>query len=164
MSYIQRETEEVVQYHELQGIYPNRGINPDGTITIFEHSFIFGSPKPSYDEDTQKVVEVTAELVEGKYYQAYEVVELAQEEIEVIYQATVPQVISMRQARLALLQMNLLDTVDNAIANGTDEIMKIEWEYSQELKRDWDSLNTMTTALGMSSTDVDGLFMLGLTL
>jgi hypothetical protein len=29
----------------------------------------------------------------------------------------------------------LLSTIDSAIANGTNEAMKIEWEYSTEIKR-----------------------------
>ena len=36
-----------------------------------------------------------------------------------------PKVVTMRQARLALLQSGLLQTVQDAIANGTDEAMKI---------------------------------------
>ncbi len=41
----------------------------------------------------------------------------------------IPSVVSMRQARLALLQQNLLATVDAAIAAG-NEADKITWEYA----------------------------------
>ena len=75
-----------------------------------------------------------------------------------------PKVVTMRQARLALLQSGLLQTVQDAIANSTDEAMKIEWEYATEVKRDWDSLVTLTTALGITDLQLDDLFQLASTL
>ena len=75
-----------------------------------------------------------------------------------------PKVVTMRQARLALLQSGLLQTVQDAIANGTDEAMKIEWEYATEVRRDWGSLVALTTALGMTSQELDNLFQLASTL
>ena len=75
-----------------------------------------------------------------------------------------PKVVTMRQARLALLQSGLLQTVTDAIANGTDEAMKIEWEYATEVRRDWGSLVTLTTTLGMTSQELDNLFQLASTL
>ena len=75
-----------------------------------------------------------------------------------------PKVVTMRQARLALLQSGLLQTVQDAIANSTDEAMKIEWEYATEVKRDWASLVTLTAVLGMTSLELDDLFQLASTL
>jgi len=76
----------------------------------------------------------------------------------------IPQVISMRQARLALLQANLLATVETAIQASTDEAMKIEWEYATEVRRDWTSLIDLSEALGMTSQQMDELFLLASTL
>lgn len=75
-------------------------------------------------------------------------------------EALKPKVVTMRQARLALLQNNLLSTVDTAIATGSDEAMKIEWEYATEVRRDWASLIAMVTALGMTEQQLDDLFVL----
>ncbi len=75
-----------------------------------------------------------------------------------------PKVVSMRQARLALLQMSILTTIEDAITNGTDEAMKIEWEYATEVRRDWDSLISLSEGLGMTSDELDGLFELASTL
>jgi len=75
----------------------------------------------------------------------------------------VPQVVTMRQARLALHTAGLLSTVDAAVASA-DDTTKIEWEYSQELKRNWPTLLSLTTALGMTSGQVDDLFILAATL
>jgi hypothetical protein len=70
----------------------------------------------------------------------------------------------MRQARLALLQSGLLSLVDAAIASGTDEAMKIEWEYATTVERNWSSLITLTTDMGMTSEQLDDLFLLASTL
>ena len=75
-----------------------------------------------------------------------------------------PKVVTMRQARLALLQSGILQTVTDTIANGTDEAMKVEWEYATEVKRDWTSLVVLTTALGMTDLQLDDLFQLASTL
>lgn len=75
----------------------------------------------------------------------------------------VPQVVSMRQARLALLESNLLATVDTAIAGGTDEALKIEWEYAQEVRRDWQSLIALATTLNITEQQLDELFILAST-
>lgn len=76
----------------------------------------------------------------------------------------IPKIVTMRQARLALLQQGLLQTVTDAIVNGTDEAMKIEWEYATEVRRDWPSLIALTESLNMTSADLDNLFQLASTL
>lgn len=73
-------------------------------------------------------------------------------------------VVTMRQARLALHQSNLLTTVTNAILSGTDEAMKIEWEYATEIRRDWPSLIALATSLSLTSQQLDDLFFLASTL
>jgi len=76
-----------------------------------------------------------------------------------IAKAQVPAVVTMRQARLALLEATLLDDVELAISTGTDAVMKIEWEYATEVQRDWASLNALSTSLGITSTQLDALFI-----
>ena len=71
-----------------------------------------------------------------------------------------PKVVTMRQARLALLQSELLTAVETAIVNGTDEAMKIEWEYATDVRRDWASLIALTETLGMTAEQLDELFIL----
>lgn len=71
----------------------------------------------------------------------------------------VPQSVTMRQARLALLQQNLLDSVEAAVAQaGT--AAQIEWEYAQELKRDHPLTVSLSAALGLTSQQLDDLFTL----
>jgi len=76
----------------------------------------------------------------------------------------VPEKVTMRQAKLALLQNNLLTSVNDTINNGTDEVAKIEWEYSTEIERNWPSLISITESLGLTSSQVDDLFILAQTL
>ena len=90
--------------------------------------------------------------------------EFTDEELAQQIEDAKPKVVTMRQARLALLQGGLLATIESAIANGTDEAMKIEWEYATEVRRDWASLVTLTESLGMTSTELDSLFTIASTL
>jgi len=66
-------------------------------------------------------------------------------------------VVSMRQARLALNAAGLLASVEAAVARSTDEV-KIEWEYSSELRRDWPTLALLAGALGLTDQQLDALF------
>lgn len=69
----------------------------------------------------------------------------------------VPAVVSMRQARLALLQAGLLASVETAMA-GASAADQIEWEYATEVRRDSPLVVSMTAALGWTAEQVDDLF------
>ena len=70
----------------------------------------------------------------------------------------VPQSITMRQARLALLGAGLLDDVEAAVAQAPRAV-QIEYEYSSELHKDWPTLVMLAAALGMTDEQVDQLFI-----
>jgi hypothetical protein len=72
----------------------------------------------------------------------------------------VPQVITIRQAKLVLLAAGLLDDVDTAVA-AADRVTQIEWEYATEVHRSWPTLTTLATVLGLSNETLDGLFIEG---
>ena len=75
----------------------------------------------------------------------------------------VPASVTMRQARLALLQAGKLTVVDAAIASLADpqkSEAQIEWEYASDVQRNSGLLESLSTALGMSSSDLDALFIL----
>ena len=69
--------------------------------------------------------------------------------------------VTMRQARLALLQQNLLSQVESAIA-GMQEPEKsqvsIEWEYASTVERTSPWMSTMGAALGLTDEQLDQLF------
>ena len=76
----------------------------------------------------------------------------------------VPQVVSRRQAKQALLQAGLLDDVDAAIAAGSDRSAQIDWADAQEFSRDWPALIALQPALGLTDAQIDDLFRLAATL
>lgn len=79
----------------------------------------------------------------------------------------VPRVVTMRQARLALLQQGLLQRVNDFVAaleGDTGQAARIEWEYSQEVWRDKALVRLLTPALELTEQQVDDLFVLAKTL
>ena len=70
----------------------------------------------------------------------------------------IPQSVTMRQARLALLSAGFLDSVEVAIT-GAGPAAKIEWEYAQEVQRAAGLVPAMATALGMTELQIDALFI-----
>ena len=86
------------------------------------------------------------------------------ERITVEAEAAVPEAISMRQARLALLRAGLLETVDAAIAakpGEEGEAARIEWEYATEVRRDSPLVQMMADIIGLSADQVNVLFVAG---
>lgn len=74
---------------------------------------------------------------------------------------SVPAVVSMRQARLALHAAGLLDAVSTAIESmsGVEgDAARIEWEYAQEIRRDWPVVVAVGSELGLSNDQLDALF------
>lgn len=112
--------------------------------------------EPEYDRLTHKVANVSYTVAVNEVLKTYIIAELTAEEIR---ERDVPKVITPRQARLALLQANLLDEVETAIT--TNREYQIYWEYSLEVKRDDVLLNQMATVLGLTEQQVDELFKIG---
>ncbi|MCI4437555.1 MAG: hypothetical protein JHC33_12175 [Ignisphaera sp.] len=77
----------------------------------------------------------------------------------VLIPIVVPDQISPRQARLALLQDNLLDKVNSMLSN--DKAMQIWWEYSLDIQRNHEHIIAMATPLGLTESQLDDLFILG---
>jgi hypothetical protein len=72
-----------------------------------------------------------------------------------------PQVVTMRQARLALLQAGRLEAVNAAILEmpGIDgEAARVEWEYAQEIRRDNPLIAAVAKQMGMDEAALDALF------
>ena len=74
----------------------------------------------------------------------------------------VPQSISMRQARLALLGAGLLATVETSIDNLEEpdkSAARIEWEYATEMRRDHHLIAALAVEMQLSEQQVDDLFI-----
>ena len=74
----------------------------------------------------------------------------------------VPVSISMRQARLALLQAGLLSAVEAAINDLTEpdkSAARIEWEYATEMRRDHALIAALAVEMQLSDQQIDELFI-----
>jgi hypothetical protein len=75
----------------------------------------------------------------------------------------VPQVVTMRQARIALHRKNLLTTVETSLSS-LPEPQKtealIEWEYATEVQRTSPLVQSLAMVLTLSEQQVDELFVL----
>jgi len=74
----------------------------------------------------------------------------------------VPEEVTMRQARRALYAAGLLSTVDaaiNALPEPQRTAAKIDWEYSNSVRRDNPTLLAIASSLGLTDDDIDNLMI-----
>jgi len=92
------------------------------------------------------VIEVEPLLVNGAWTRAWSVAA-----------APIPDIVSARQARLALLQGGILASVEAMIAQ-QDEATRIAWEYATEFRRSDPLLAALAQNLGLSEAQIDQFF------
>lgn len=94
-------------------------------------------------------------------------VQITDEEAEAIRIAAIPAApkvtsVTMRQARLALLQAGLLSSVQTALQNIPDESQKqialIEWEFAATVDRASQFTQSLAGSLCLMEDDLDNLF------
>ena len=121
------------------------------------HWIFTGADLPEWNEAQITAVDITGQSVEigdlwdGNTFSAPPALPPA-----------IPHAVTMRQARLALRQAGLLQTVNDAVASmpgAAGEEARIEWEYSQEVQRDKALVLSLAPALGLSSAQLDALFL-----
>jgi hypothetical protein len=79
----------------------------------------------------------------------------------------VPAQVTMRQARLALLEIGKLDAVAPAIEtlpSPQKEKARIEWEFSSVVERNRTLVQMLAPALGLTDAQLDALFIHAATL
>lgn len=64
--------------------------------------------------------------------------------------------ITPRQARLKLLEANLLDDLEAVIT--TNRAWQVEWEYATEVKRDSPLIEAVAVQAGLTETQIDQMF------
>lgn len=109
--------------------------------------------EPKYDiVDERKVYKRFQDFVDGEW-----IVDIVKEQDSVV-----PQTLTPAQARLALLAINKLDTVEALIIqDSTPRDRKILWEYATVFERENPVLISLATSLGMSKAAIDELFIQG---
>jgi hypothetical protein len=75
----------------------------------------------------------------------------------------VPQTLTARQAKLVLHYAGLLASV-NAAVSQADQATQIEWEYATSVDRNWPTLIAMANAMGLTSEQLDQMFIDGVAL
>jgi len=127
----------------------------------------FATVKPTERPAGDVVTEGQPEQVDGVWQQTWNAREFTPEEIEQRRLASIPQSITPRQARLALLQAGLLSQVDTAIASlesPAKEQAQIEWEYATSIERVSEWINQLGGALGLDTSGINDLFITASTL
>lgn len=69
----------------------------------------------------------------------------------------VPKSITMRQARLYLLSLGLLDEVEGIVSQ--DRAWQIEWEYASEVLRTNQLISAMQVSLNLTNEQIDNMFI-----
>lgn len=128
------------------------------------YAVVLASPLPTFDPATETYSEVQPIKIGNDWMTQYVVRALTPEEIaqNAIVASYVPQSVTMRQARLALLDAGLLSAVQPAIdamASPAKEAAQIEWEYSSAVQRHNSFVSTLGAALGLSEAQLDNLFV-----
>lgn len=104
---------------------------------------------------------------ERDQFGAPELVEMSEAEVQAHLSpmpvpSAAPKIVTMRQARLALLAAGLLHQVDlaiDALPEPQRSAARIEWDYSSEVHRDRAFVQQLGQALGLSDEQLDALFI-----
>lgn len=80
-----------------------------------------------------------------------------------IVAAVVPEKVTPRQIRIALtlagISESFIDSAIDALSEPNRSVAKITWEYSTEIFRDNPLILSLAPAMGLTSEQVDGLFI-----
>lgn len=168
----------VVQYpytrENLQADHPNTSFSahlPDEVLALVNTVRVVVTGAPEHNPITQKAVQqgCAYSAERSRWEQSWQIVAKSPEQIEEERKAAVPRVVSMRQGRLAMLSTpfgegTLLDVIESMLAGIPDTVQqraaKIDWEYAQEIRRDFPLVQQMTAQLGMTERQIDDLFTL----
>ena len=104
---------------------------------------------PEYDPSTEVPELSEPTLIEGQWRRTWTV-----EPKPVV----IPSSVTMRQARLQLLAMGLLDDVNTAVQS-LSPAAQIEWAYATQVNRSSDFVAQMAALLEMTETDLNDFFV-----
>ena len=69
----------------------------------------------------------------------------------------IPKTITLRQARLYLLSIGLLDDLENIISQ--NRAYQIEWEYANQIERESPLVKILGQTLNLDDEQIDNMFM-----
>lgn len=115
------------------------------------HAFATGTFKTVIENDVEVEKEILIPLEE--YCKTLDIAPYVEPEIIVI----IPNSITMRQTRLYLLSLNLLDDVEAFVSQNPAWL--IEWEYANEVLRTNQLIPAMQSALNLTDEQVEIMFL-----
>ena len=160
--YINKVTNELIEDNNVVLMFANVSF-PNG---VLDESFLAKQNivkveyevQPVIDDFTQKVEQdKLATLENGVYIIKYRVLPKTEDEIVKYRKSQVPKSITPLQAKLQLLKLGLLDEVE-ALVSG-DRTAQLYWEYASVVERDNAVLLLMANSLGLTSEQVDEMFI-----
>ena len=160
--YINKVTNEFIEDGEVSLMFANVSF-PNG---VLDESFLAKQnivkveyeAQPVIDDFTQKVEQdKLATLENGVYTIKYRVLPKTEVEIVEYRKSQVPQSITPLQSKLQLLKLGLLDEVE-ALVTG-DRSAQLYWEYASVIERDNAVLLLMANSIGLTSEQVDEMFI-----
>ena len=160
--YINKVTNELIEDNNVVLMFANVSF-PNG---VLDESFLAEQnivkveyeAQPVIDDFTQKVEQdKLATLENGQYIIKYHVLPKTEAEIIEYRKSQVPQSITPLQAKLQLLKLGLLDEVETLVTG--DRTAQLYWEYASIIERDNAVLLSMANSLGLTSKQVDDMFI-----
>ena len=160
--YINKVTNELIEDNNVVLMFANVSF-PNG---VLDEAFLAKQnivkveyeAQPVIDDFTQDVEQDKfATLDNGVYTIKYRVLPKTEDEIVEYSKSQVPKSITPLQAKLQLLKLGLLDEVE-ALVTG-DRTSQLYWEYASVVERDNAVLLLMANNMGLTSEQVDEMFI-----
>lgn len=133
---------------------------------IFHVVPLLETAQPAFDAITQSCQRNGGELVNGQWQYKWAVTALDAATVAAnqaaAYAATIPQSVTMCQARLALLGAGLISVVNAAVAGMTGaqgDAARVEWEFRLTVDRHDPLVLALAPALGLTDLQLDTLFV-----
>jgi hypothetical protein len=167
MAFVHLETKEEVSEATIRARFSIRATSfaypmSDSDAASVRYARITETDKPTFDPLTHRCEKVPTTSAADPTVREWVVVALTQAEIDAAYALTVPQIVSMAQARKALSHAGLLATIDAAIAGmaGTaGDDARIDWSTANELWRTGALVQGVGASIGLTSAQIDALFI-----
>lgn len=184
MNYINTETNQYpINEREIKEMFPQVSF-PSPFTPPDQFKVVFASPVPEHNAVIQVAQDGEPVLTDkGHYEQTWVITDKfvdyrddngvlhtkEEQEADAIAQdlkSKTSSAVTMRQARLALLDLDLLSSIDEAINSMPEPDKtkaKIEWEYAVVVERNNDWMSDLGQQLGLSDVQIDALFRLAAT-
>jgi len=82
--------------------------------------------------------------------------------LNAIAPSSIPQSVTMRQARQAMLYAGILAQVEaliEAMPGEEGESARIDWNHARDVKRDWPLIGALGPQMGLTEQQIDDLFI-----